>query len=49
MKSETFKALQDSTFVDGKVHEVANPAQPRVFMPNRVVPGKVIIFMFNWH
>ncbi|XP_070494843.1 PDZ and LIM domain protein 3 isoform X3 [Chironomus tepperi] len=46
MKSETFKALQDSTYVDGKVHEVANPAQPRVFMPNRVVPGKKPVSSF---
>lgn len=40
MKSETFRALQESAYANEKVHEVAHPAQPRVFMPNRVVPGK---------
>lgn len=40
MKSETFRALQESAYAYEKVQEVAAPAQPRVFMPNRVVPGK---------
>jgi len=40
MKSETFRALQENSYAYEKVHEVAHPAQPRVFMPNRVVPGK---------
>lgn len=43
MKSETFRALQESSYSNEKVHEVAAPAQPRVFMPNRLVPGKVMI------
>jgi hypothetical protein len=42
MKSETFRAIQESTYTNDKVQEVAAPAaQPRVFMPNRLVPGKV--------
>lgn len=40
MKSETFRALQENSYAHEKVHEVSVPAQPRVFMPNRVVPGK---------
>ena len=41
LKSETYRALQENTYSNEKVHEVASPAQTRVFKPNKVVPGKV--------
>lgn len=40
MKSETFRAVQENLYTNDKVQEVAAPVQPRVFMPNRLVPGK---------
>ncbi|KAG5678488.1 hypothetical protein PVAND_008157 [Polypedilum vanderplanki] len=40
MKSETFRAVQENLYTNDKVQEVVTPAQPRVFMPNRLVPGK---------
>lgn len=43
LKSETYKALQESTY-GGPVQEVAQPAQPRVFQPNKLVPGKKPVY-----
>jgi hypothetical protein len=40
LKSETYRALQDSAFNGDRVQEGA-PVQHRVFQPNRLVPGKV--------
>lgn len=41
LKSETYRALQESSYAHERVQEVAAPVQPRVFQPNRLVPGKV--------
>lgn len=41
LKSETYRALQEGAYGNEKMHEVATPAQTRVFMPNKLVPGKV--------
>ena len=41
LKSETYRALQESTYVGERAQEVTTPVQPRVFQPNRLVPGKV--------
>lgn len=41
LKSETYRALQESSYAHERVQEVTTPVQPRVFQPNRLVPGKV--------
>jgi hypothetical protein len=44
LKSETYRALQEQemNYSGHPVQEVqANPVQPKVFQPNRLVPGKV--------
>lgn len=45
LKSETYRFLQEQETSyagqQGPVQEVTNPIQPRVFQPNRLVPGKV--------
>lgn len=45
LKSETYRFLQEQETSyagqQGPVQEVASPIQPRVFQPNRLVPGKV--------
>lgn len=38
--SETYKALQEEQIGD-HVQEVTVPVQPKVFTPNKVIPGKV--------
>jgi hypothetical protein len=43
MKSDTFRAVQENLYINDKIQEVTAPVQPRVFMPNRLVPGKVIM------
>jgi hypothetical protein len=40
LKSETYRAIQENSFGNERAHEVATPIQPRVFQPNRCVPGK---------
>jgi hypothetical protein len=46
LKSETYRALQESTYSSSDVREVAAPAQTRVFMPNKLVPGKKPVASF---
>lgn len=45
LKSETYRALQESSFAGEKM-EVAAAVQPRVFQPNRLVPGKKPVSSF---
>lgn len=48
LKSETYRFLQEQETSyagqQGPVQEVANPIQPRVFQPNRLVPGKKPVY-----
>jgi len=46
LKSETYRALQESSYTDDRVREVATPVQPKVFQPNRLVPGKKPVSSF---
>jgi hypothetical protein len=46
MKSDTFRAVQEDLYINDKVQEVAAPVQPRVFKPNRLVPGKKPVSSF---
>jgi hypothetical protein len=41
LKSETYRALQENTFCVEGAREITTPVQPKVFQPNRLVPGKV--------
>lgn len=40
LKSETYRAIQENVYIGERAQE-SNPVQPRVFQPNRLVPGKV--------
>lgn len=41
-KSETYRAIQEEGYGNAEyTHEVTVPVQPKVFHPNRMVPGKV--------
>jgi len=46
LKSETYRALQESSYEGERVQEVTAPAQTRVFQPNRMVPGKKPVSSF---
>ena len=44
-KSETYKILQEQSYAD-HVQEVSVPPQSRVYIPNKVIPGKVKTFNY---
>jgi len=46
LKSETYRALQESSYAGERAQEVTTPVQPRVFQPNRLVPGKKPVSSF---
>lgn len=47
LKSETYRALQEQGYPTGNYQELPVPAiQPKVFSPNRLVPGKVCFHFF---